>query len=256
MINNKLTTIVLTNNDESRIVDCLDNLGFSNELIIIDDNSTDRTVELCKRFTTKIYSKALNDNFSNQRNYALNFASNEWVLFVDSDEFVSDKLAKEIVEVTQNHDVAGYYLRRVDMMWGQKILHGEGGQTKLLRLAKKKNGKWHGKVHETWKIRGRVGELHSPLIHIPHPSISEFLSEIDKYSTLRSEELAEKKVKSGFLEIITFPVAKFVLNYLVKQGYKDGVAGLLYSVMMSFHSFLVRGKLFLLKKNNDDFTDD
>lgn len=244
-MNSKITAVVLTHNDELRIVDCLEKLSFADELIIIDDNSNDRTIELCKNFTSKIYVRELKNNFASQRNYALNFVTGQWILFIDSDEIVSEELKSEIQEKIKSSDVAGYYIKRIDKMWGVELRHGEVGQVRLLRLAKKGNGKWHGKVHETWKIVGKTGELSSPLIHVPHQSVHEFLREIDEYSTLRAEELRENGKSVNFVSIIAFPIGKFVKNYFYNRGYKDGTPGFIYAVMMSFHSFLVRAKIFL-----------
>ena len=126
------------------------------------------------------------------------------------------------------------------------MTHGELSQVKLLRLAKKDDGKWHGKVHETLKVIGETGELAQPLLHVPHQNIKEFVSDIDEYSTLRAEELMEKGVSSSVFQVICFPLGKFIQNYIVRQGYKDGIPGMLYALMMSFHSFLVRAKLYQL----------
>lgn len=242
----KLSVVVLTHNDELRIVDCLESvIGLADELIIIDDESNDRTVELAARFTDKIHIRKLQNNFSNQRNFALNHTRNDWVLFVDSDEIVSDKLRNEIIENLKNPSSNGYLLKRIDVMWGRKIMYGEAGNVRLLRLARKGYGRWHGKVHEEWKVKRPVEELSSPLIHVPHPSVFEFVKEVDEYSELRAEDQYEKGRKSNFIVIIFYPLGKFFINYFMKKGYKDGMPGLIYAMIMSFHSFLVRGKLYL-----------
>lgn len=243
-----LSVIVLTHNDEMRIVDCLESVDFAEEIIIIDDNSSDRTMELARQYTEKIYSHPLSGNFASQRNFALNKAHFDWVLYVDSDELVNGRLREEIIKAIKMEDVSGYFMKRVDVMWGKRMQYGEAGGISLLRLAKRNSGKWHGKVHEVWKTRGKTRQLHSPLIHIPHQSVSEFVREIDIYSSLRADELYESKVSSTGISIVVYPVAKFFVNYFLKKGYKDGVPGLLYAMLMSFHSFLVRGKLLL--KNN------
>ncbi len=131
-------------------------------------------------------------------------------------------------------------------MWGRMLKHGEVGNIILLRLAKKGTGKWEGPVHEQWKISGKTELLKNPLDHYPHPTISEFLSEINYYTDLRAEELYKKKVKSTWLSVITYPKTKFILNFFFKRGFQDGLPGLVFAIMMSLHSFLVRSKLWLL----------
>lgn len=248
---NSLSIVVLTHNDESKIVDCLERLGFADELIVVDDKSNDRTVELARQFTDKISIRQLNKNFSNQRNFALNNVHSSWVLFIDSDELVSNALKNEILEAIKKKDVSGFYIKRFDYVWGKKMTHGELSQVRLLRLARKEDGKWHGKVHETWKVIGKVDELTQSLLHVPHQNIREFVSDIDEYSTLRAEELQEKGIHVSFFHIICFPMAKFIQNYLIRQGYKDGIPGILYALMMSFHSFLVRAKLYQLQNEKE-----
>ena len=245
---NSLSIIVLTHNDELRIVDCLENLRFGDELIVIDDESSDRTVEIVKQYTKNVYIKSMSGNFSNQRNYGIDKAKSEWILFVDSDEIVPEKLEDEIFQSIKNNNTNGYFIHRFDYMWGKKITHGEVGSIKLLRLARAGKGKWHGKVHEKWSVYGKIDELESPLIHVPHQSVREFIKDIDQYSTLRSEELYVQKKNVGIFSIIFYPLGKFLVNYLLKKGYKDKMPGLIYTITMSFHSFMVRSKLFL--KNN------
>lgn len=246
---NKLSIIVLTHNDEGNLVDCLESLAFGNELIIVDDNSTDRTVQLAKNYTKNVFVRSMNGNFSDQRNFALNQARFEWVLFIDSDEIVSEKMKKEVEESIKIKGINGYYIKRFDYVWGKRILHGEVGTVRLLRLAKRNAGRWHGKVHETWKIKGTTPELVAPLVHVPHQSVREFLADIDNYSTLRANDLFESKNNSNLFSIVAYPTAKFFINYFIKKGYKDGIPGFIYACMMSMHSFMVRSKLYLLREH-------
>lgn len=244
---NTLSVIVLTHNDESRIVDCLECLQFADELIVIDDESTDRTVDLVKQYTSKIFTKKLNNNFANQRNFALNHVHSDWVLFIDSDELVSERLREEIAKKMKDNTIHGYFFKRYDFMWGKKIRHGEVGQVRLLRLGRAGYGKWKGAVHEVWKINGKKAEIDAPLIHVPHQNTGAFIDDIDNYSTLRANELLYNDASSTSLGIIVYPIAKFVQNYVLRMGYKDGIPGFIYAVLMSFHSFLVRAKLYQLR---------
>lgn len=247
---NGLTVVILTKNEEENIIDCIENVKSLGSIIVVDDNSSDHTIDAVKALQDseiKIFKREL-DDFSSQRNFALEKAATEWVLFIDADERMDEELKKEISKVIQaDSKVDGYKLKRVDIFGGKKLKFGETKNIQLVRLARKNVGKWKGKVHEVWEIES-VSSLSGELMHSPHEKVSEFLSEINYYSTLRAEELYEQRVKIGFLSILVYPSGKFIYNYFLKLGFLDGTPGLVMSIFMSFHSFLVRGKLFLLYK--------
>ncbi len=241
-----ITAIVLTKNEEKNIIDCLESLREFSEIIVIDDYSSDRTESVVKSTgfkNIKFIKKYLDNDFANQRNHALSLAKNEWVFFVDADERVSDRLLSEISDSMINTAYSGFFVKRVDVMLKKKLRHGETGSIKLLKLAKKKSGKWVGKVHEIWKVNGRTSELKSELDHYPHQSLSEFMREIDFYSTLRAKELMTSRVKISVVDIIFYPLGKFLFNFLLKLGFLDGLPGFVESAMMSFYSYLVRAKV-------------
>ena len=250
-----ITAIVLAKNEEKDIGACLDSLSWCDEMLVIDDNSTDKTVEIAKKKGARVITHAMQGNFANQRNFGLEKAKNEWVLFIDADERVSSPLWYEIMQETNESigQYTGFYVARLDTMWGQVLKHGETGNTKLLRLAKKHVGKWQGRVHETWKISGKTGMLKNQLDHFPHETVEEFLKEINFYTDLRSADLFERKVKAYWWSPLVYPIAKFNLNYIGRRGFQDGLPGLVFAMIMSFHSFLVRSKLWLMwqKKSND-----
>lgn len=246
-----ISAVVLTKNEEKNIVDCLESLTWCDEILVIDDNSEDRTPEVAKKFGAKVFVQALAENFSRQRNFGLQQAQNDWVLFIDADERVSPGLAREIkyqIANRKNNDINGFYVKRVDFLWRRELKHGETGNMRLLRLARKDTGAWEGAVHEKWRIKVKVGELKNPLLHYPHQTIAEFLREINFYTTLRATELYKKGLKVHWYDIILQPKVKFIYNYFFKSGFLDGIPGLIFAMMMSFHSFLVRGKLWLLWK--------
>src|SRR3989344_2405964 len=241
-----ITTVVLAKNEEENIVDCLESLSFCDEIIVIDDNSEDRTREIAQKMGTKVFTHSLDNDFSKQRNFGLEKARGDWVLFVDADERASRELKEEIKSKIKNDRTDGYLIKRIDTIWERKLRYGETRNIVLLRLGRKNKGNWIGKVHEEWKIEGRIDILKSHLDHYPHPTVSEFLKKINFYTDLRAKELFEKGVRSNFFSILFYPTAKFLSNYFLKLGFMDGVQGLIFALMMSFHSFLVRGKLWLL----------
>lgn len=245
-----ITAIVLTKNEEKNIKACLGSLSWCEEIIVLDDHSTDKTVDIARKSGAKVFIRSLDGDFASQRNYGLEKATQDWVLFVDADERVSDQLAYEIQALILQTAYLGVYLYRKDTMWGKRLEHGETGVIKLLRLGKKKAGKWVGRVHERWEISGATGVCRHNLDHYPHPSVKEFLEKIQYYTDLRANELFEKKVPVSWWHIILYPKAKFIQNYGIRLGFLDGTAGIVHALLMSLHSFLVRGKLWTLYRKS------
>lgn len=245
-----ISAVVLTKNEEKNIKACLETLSWCDEILVIDDNSEDKTIEIVKKTGAKVFIRLLNNNFAAQRNFGLEKAKGDWVLFIDADERVSSALWYEIMATinTPFDNYSGFYLKRRDVMWGKELRHGETGNIKLLRLARKDAGKWQGRVHEVWKIKGKTATLNNPLSHFPHQSVAEFLREINHYTDIRANELFEKKIAVYWWEILLYPKAKFLFNYIFRGGFLDGLQGLVFALMMSFHSFLVRSKLWLLRQ--------
>lgn len=250
---NLLSAVVLTKNEENKIAGCLKSLSFCDELIIIDDFSTDNTLLKVKKFKKiKIFSRRLMIDFAAQRNFGLNKAAGDWILFVDADETVSQNLKAEILERIKgaNGKINGFYLKREDIFLGRRLKFGETDQIRLLRLAKKNKGRWTGRVHETWKVEGRTDFLINPLLHYSHEDISSMMTKINNYSSYVAQSWKEQGRGMTFGEIILYPSAKFFLNYMLNLGFLDGSPGFIMAAMMSFHSFLARSKLYLLNRQN------
>lgn len=248
-----LSAVLIVKNEEQKVERAIQSLSFCDEIVIVDDHSNDNTVKIIRRIDpgAKIVERALNNDFSTQRNFGLSLAKGDWILFVDADEIVTSELAKEIkknLKVAELKGVKGYYLKRKDFFLGRWLNHGENGNIKLLRLAKKDAGRWEGKVHEEWKIKGKTEILNNYLLHYSHDNLSELTQKISFYSTIRAQELLHQGEKSSWLEIICYPIGKFLLNYFWRLGLLDGMPGLLMAIEMSFHSFLVRSKLYLLTR--------
>lgn len=242
-----ISAIVLTKNSASTLERTLKSIGWCDEIIVIDDESTDGTESIARTHRASFFVHPLGEDFAQQRNFGLIKAKGEWVLFVDSDEVVSHELKKEILRSTQDDkETVGYYLKRKDFVFGKWLAHGETANVRLLRLAKKDAGKWTRSVHEIWDIQGHTGELENPLLHYPHPTVREFIDDINWYSTLNAKLLKAEGKKSSLLEIVFYPLAKFKQNYIFRFGFLDGTPGVLIAILMSFHSFLTRAKLYLL----------
>ncbi len=242
-----LTAVVLAHNEEKNIPKCLESLSFCDEVLVLDDDSTDDTVSLAKKITAKVISRSLNGDFAAQRNFALSQVKPGWVLFIDADEIVSFDLSKEIIQNTK-YDIqnTAFNLHRQDIMWGQTLKHGDVSNIKIIRLAKSDAGQWVYPVHEVWKTSGPVGELKSPLLHYPHPTLYELLAELNHYSSIRAKQFQARGQKTNLAEILLGPPWRFFENYFLKFGILDGNAGFVHAMCMAFYMFLVSGKLWLL----------
>lgn len=135
-----ISVVILTKNEEKNIEACIKSLEGYDEVIVVDDGSSDETVKIAKRLGAQVYEHSLDGDFAQQRNFALEKAQGTWVLFLDADERLSSALNYEIHSQVNDamSNVSGFYLRRIDRIWGRAITHGESSQTRFLRLAKKK----------------------------------------------------------------------------------------------------------------------
>lgn len=250
-----ISAVVLTKNEEGNIEGCLTTLKWCNEVIVVDDYSQDSTPDVARKLGATAYRRHLNDDFAAQRNFGLEKARGEWVLFVDADERVTSSLREEIIQYTNNpiykysNGYVGFYVKRRDFMWARELKHGEVGSIKLLRLAKKSAGRWRRRVHEVWEVKGRVGTLKNPLLHYPHQSLRGFARDVGRMSTLHARAHMEQGVRSNPVKIIFWPPAKFFYNWVLRLGFLDGTPGFLVAAVMSFHSFLSWSKLSLYQQN-------
>jgi glycosyltransferase involved in cell wall biosynthesis len=242
-----ISAVVLTKNSEQTLEQCLASLAWCDEILVIDDNSLDKTIQIAKTYNARVLSHPLDNNFARQRNFALENTTGEWVLFVDSDEVVTKALEAEIQHAVKNGQHNGYLIRRQDILFGKQLRFGETAQVKLLRLGRKGKGIWKRSVHEVWEIEGPIGKCTHPLLHYPHQSLREFIEDINRYSTLHAQELYREGKRASAFEIVAFPLGKFIQNYIIRQGFRDQTPGAILAFMMSFHSFLARAKLYLMK---------
>ena len=246
----KVSAIVLTKNEENNIERCLDGIEWCDEVIVIDDYSTDNTRNIAKNRGAVVVKRRLNDDFASQRNYGLEKANNKWVLFVDADEVVSPLLHDNIVRRLKEAEYDGFLIPRQEYFVNNKLNCADKpawdwsfGFNKLLRLGKKSAGKWKGRVHEVWKIGGEIGELEGRLIHYSYPGITTALKKVNQYSSIRAKELADERKRAKLFDILTYPTAKFLKNFFWQGGYKDKTEGFIYCLLIAFQSFLIRSKL-------------
>lgn len=244
-----ITAIVLTHNSQKTLPDTLASLSFCDEIIVVDDDSTDRTVTLAKKYHAHVISRTLGTDFAAQRNAGLSKATSQWALYVDADEIVPPALKREIKQAVSRQEVSGYFIPRRDVMWGKVLRYGETARVRLLRLGRVGSGMWERPVHEVWNIRGKQETLGAFLVHEPHPSLAEFLDDIARYVDINVAYMRSRNIHVPWWHIIVYPVGKFIQNYIVRQGYRDGMPGMIVALVMSLHSFLTRAGVYLAHRS-------
>jgi glycosyltransferase involved in cell wall biosynthesis len=235
---NRLTAVVLTKNEEQKIKRCLQSLDWVDEILVIDDSSTDRTVELAKRMRAKVERHRLT-TFSEQRNWALGRVKTEWVLFVDADEEVTPELAAEMKTAIKDARFVGYRFPRKNLIFGKWIEHTGWYPDYQLHLFRTKKGRYVRSVHEQVEIEGTVGDLHQSLLHYNYDSIDQYLSKLARYTELAAKSRLAAGEKFDWQQAISKPTGEFLRRYLAEEGFKDGIHGLALSLLQAFSELIV-----------------
>ena len=243
---NKISVIIITKDEEKNISDCLKSVEWADEIIVVDAESTDKTVELAKNFTDKVFVKKW-EGYVPQKKYALSLAANKWVLSVDADERITPELKNEILNLSPNN-FSGYKIRRRNFLLKKEITScGWGNDYQLRLFEKEKTNMTDRLVHEGFTVDGKVGKLENPMLHYTFSSFSEYFSKINYYTSLKAEELVTQKGKVGGWTIFSHTLSAFFLFFFTKRGFKDGVYGLIISLLHSVSTMLNYIKLWELQ---------
>jgi len=242
----EVSALVIAHNEEKNIARCLDSLSWADEIVLVDAGSQDGTVRIAREYTQRIYSHPW-EGFVAQRNWALEQAQHQWVLFLDADEVISPRLREEI-EALKAQGVGehrGFEIPRRSFYLGDWVNYGGWYPNYQLRLFDRKRGKWiGGMVHERVEVEGRVGRLKGEILHYPYPDLSSHLQRIDDYSTLKAEDLYLQGKRSHLWDLLFRPFFKFLKMFFLRLGFLEGVRGLVISCLGAHYSFLSYAKLF------------
>lgn len=244
----KLSVVILTKNEEKNIADCIKNLEFADEILIVDDGSEDKTIERAKKLGAQAYERKL-DNFAAQRNFALTKAKGQWVLFVDADERVSDSLGKEIRLIIQkskndNNQISGYWIPRKNRIFNKFFKDTDWYPDYQLRLVKNGKAKYKRAVHEKVEIEGNTSYLKNPIIHYNYDTVDQFIvKNYIQYSDYEAQILLEEGYSFNLRDLVEKPLSEFLRRFYAGKGYKDGVHGLIASVLVAFATFIVYVKM-------------
>jgi glycosyltransferase involved in cell wall biosynthesis len=244
----KITAIIPTLNEEIHIEDAIKSVGFADEIIVIDSFSTDKTIELAEKHQVKIIKRKF-DDFSSQKNFAIEQAKNDWIYILDADERVTPKVELEILEAVKNpKDFVGFYVRRSFYFAGKKIKYSGWQRDKVVRLFLKKQCKYQGVVHETIKATGELGFFKNKIDHFGYRDYNHFISKIHQYGELKSKELYAKGRTVNAYHLIIKPPFRIFTHFILRKGFLDGYAGLVLSTTQGYAVLTRYIKLWLLNK--------
>ena len=249
-----LSVVTIARNEEKKIEDCIRNTyGWADEHIIVDDFSTDRTVELAREYTDKIFQRKM-DVEGVHRNWAYQKAKNEWVLSLDADETVTDELKNEIFDaITRNTEFNAYSIPLRTYIGDYWVRHGGWYPAGKLRLFKKSKFKYEEVgVHPRIILEGKCGHLRKDIIHKGYSDFSDLFYGLNRQTTLEAEKWFKEKRKIGTAKMLWKACDRFFRSYIRKKGYKDGIIGFVISIHSALYQILSYIKYWEMQKKDNE----
>jgi glycosyltransferase involved in cell wall biosynthesis len=245
----RLSAVVITLNEEQRIRACLESVAWADEIVVVDAESHDKTVQIAREFTDRVVVRPW-PGFAEQKNYALGLARGDWLLSLDADEEVSEELAREIAGVLAASTAAdGYAVPRRNVFLGQWIRHGGLFPDWQIRLFRRGRGRFVARdVHESVTIDGTVARLRGHLVHTSYRDVSDFLERADRYATLAARELVRQGRRPRTHELVLRPFGRFARMYVLQAGFLDGRKGLLLAALYAYYVFMRTAKAWELTR--------
>lgn len=240
-----LSVIIITKNEAENIRDCLESVAWADEIIVVDSGSSDATVEICRELGAQVH---VHDwpGFGPQKNRALGYATNEWVLSIDADERVTPELRAEIEEAMAKPQEEAYEMPRLSSFCGRFMRHSGWYPDYVLRLFRRGKGCFSDAlVHESVQVQGNVARLQQPLLHYSYRDFDDVLSKLNSYSSAASVMLQRRGKKGNLAQAVLHGLWAFIRTYFLRAGFLDGREGFMLAVMNAENSYYRYIKLWL-----------
>jgi glycosyltransferase involved in cell wall biosynthesis len=246
-----LSVVIIVKNEASNIKDCLESVQWADDIIVVDDMSTDRTVEIAKEYTNRIFSRKM-DVEGRHRNWAQAQATNVWVLNLDADERVTPKLKEELINTIANpFEFSAFSIPRRNYIGDYWVKHGGFYPSAQLRLFKKENFRWEeDEIHPRAVLHGSCGHLKGDIVHYSYKNFEHFLNKVNGQTTLEAAKWFREKRKIGIGKALWRAWDRFSRTYFTKQGYKDGYIGFMAAFLAGLYQLLSYAKYVELKNKN------
>ena len=239
---------MVTFNEERNIEECLEAAKWGDEIIVVDSFSTDRTLEICKRYTHRIYQRPW-PGFGKQKNFSIEQATMEWTFVLDADERIPEELRREIEGILRSKETefSAYRLARKNYFYGHWLRWGGQYPDWQTRLFRKGAGLYDDtEPHEGLIITGKLGTLVNPLIHYTERRISDHFPKLNNYSSLAAAQRVQTCKRVHWYDLAFRPLVTFFQVYLRKQGFRDGIPGFIQAIFKSLYTFVKYAKVWEL----------
>ena len=238
-----LSVAIITLNAASQLAACLQSVRFADEVVVVDSGSTDGTPALAERLGARVIQHDWL-GFGPQKQFAVDAAHHDWVLCLDADERVSPELQAAIEIALKSPSTAAFRFPRCNRFLGRYLRHGEGYPDWSLRLFDRRQACWsNDAVHEKVETNGRVEDLTGDLLHDSAESLAAYLTKQSRYTTLAAEMALAAGKRASVGRIAFSPLVRFIKFYFIRQGFRDGLPGLIHIAIGCFNSFMKYSKM-------------
>ncbi|MCH2219271.1 MAG: glycosyltransferase family 2 protein [Dechloromonas sp.] len=245
-----LSVAIITLNAASQLEDCLKSVRFADDIVVVDSGSTDDTQALAMRYGARVIDQPWL-GFGPQKQFAVESAKYDWVLCLDADERVSPDLQESIEHALQEPFARAFRFPRCNNFLGRYLKHGEGYPDWSLRLFDRRHARWSDDaVHEKVITEATVGTLKGDLLHDSAETLTAYLTKQNRYTTLAAEMALQAGKRASFARIALSPIVRFIKFYVIRQGFRDGLPGLIHIAIGCTNSFLKYAKMLERQKSD------
>ncbi|RYE25058.1 MAG: glycosyltransferase family 2 protein [Sphingobacteriales bacterium] len=242
----QLSVVIITYNEEKNLGRCLESVRrIADEIIVVDSNSTDKTVEIAEQYGAKVFQHPF-EGYVKQKIIATNHATHNWVFTLDADEVVTPELEQSILATKTGNNLDAYKIARITNYCGKWIKHSGWYPDYITRLFDRTKGQWHGgNIHEHWELDNKVeiGLLGGHLLHYSYPTISSHIGKIEKFTELSARDAVARGKDCSLLKVLLVPGWNFFVTYILKLGILDGYYGFIICKLDSYVSFIKYAKI-------------
>lgn len=248
-----ISAVIVNYNEAKKLKKCFKSLdGFADEIVVVDLGSSDQSISVCKEFGAKVFKHELVSFVEKVRNFAISKAEGEWILVLDPDEMVSEKLKEKLKQVISEGQYQAVNIPRKNIFFGKWIAHTNWWPDRHIRFFKKGKVSWSDRIHSYPEVEGKIFNLEAredlAIVHFGYNSVTEFMDRQNRYSTIEAENLFSSGVRFSWVTFFWKPKREFLVRYIRHNGFLDGFYGFALTILMMVYQLKVMVKLWELER--------